>query len=151
MHCPFCKSTQIYVTNTRPTKGGFQIWRRKRCQTCGETFTTHEIIDLSHLVVVKRSGKKEKFSHAKLYSGIYRASIGYRKGNREKIIDQVTMEIEQAILFFKKKEITSEEINETVLKKLRDRQSGTFLRYLAYNKDIMNKSQLKRELAKYLK
>jgi transcriptional repressor NrdR len=150
MICPFCRSQQVYVKNSRPTKGGFQIWRRKHCQNCGEIFTTHEIIDLSHLVVIKKSGKKERFSHAKLYSGIYRSAIGYRGCNRENMVDQVTGEIEKEILILRKKEITTQEISEIILNQLKSRQSGTFLRFLAYNKEITNEIQLKKEIAKYL-
>lgn len=149
MRCPYCHSSQISTINSRPTKGDTQTWRRKICAGCNEMFTTHEIIDLSHLIVIKKSGKKEKFSHAKLFSGIYGASIGYKGPNREETVDRITSEVEKKILFLKKKKLTSEEITDVVLRELKERQIGTFMRFLAYNKNIQNESQLKRELTRY--
>ena len=150
MKCPYCHSSQVYVTNSRPTKNESQVWRRKHCQNCKETFTTYERIDLSHLVIVKKSDKNEKFSHAKLFSGIYGASIGYKGNDREKMVDRITSEIERQILFLKKKELTSEEIADITLKKLKEKQIGTFMRFLAYCKDISTEKQLRHQLRKYL-
>lgn len=150
MKCPYCHSLQLSTVNSRPTNSDTQTWRRKVCANCNEIFTTHEIIDLSHLVVIKKSGKKEKFSHAKLFSGIYGASIGYKGPNREEVVDRITSEVEKKILFLKKKELASEEIAKVVLTELKERQIGTFMRFLAYNKNISSESQLKRELAKYI-
>lgn len=150
MECPYCHKPLTQIINSRPTRGASQTWRRRKCLNCGEVFTTHEIIDLSHLVVLKRSGLVERFSHAKLFSGIYNASIGYRGSNRERLTDKVTSEIEKEILYLKKKKITSAQIGEIVLEKLSKLQAGTFLRFLAYNKEITSKTQMKKELTKYL-
>lgn len=149
MECPYCLKPLTFITNSRPTLGKTQIWRRRKCLNCGEVFTTHEIIDLSQLVVIKKSGKTEKFSQAKLYSGIYNAAIGFKGPNREKLVDKITREIEKEILYLKKKKITSQEIANIVLKKLRTSQTGTFLRFLAFYKDITTEEQMKKELSKY--
>lgn len=150
MHCPHCHSDQIFVTNSRSTKSDSQTWRRRRCQKCESLFTTHEVIDLSHLVVIKKSGKREKFIRAKLYSGIYGAAIGYRGQNKEKIIEGITQDLESQILSLKKKEINSAEIADLVLKKLLIVHAGTFLRFLAYCRDIRTKADIVKELSRYL-
>src|SRR3989339_387514 len=103
MECPYCHKALTEVTNSRPSRGNVQIWRRRKCLNCGEIFTTHEIIDLSQLVVIKKSGKTEMFSHIKLYSGIYGATIGARLPNREKTAEKFTRDVERQILFLKKK------------------------------------------------
>jgi len=149
MECPYCHKILTEVTNSRPTRGKAQIWRRRKCGNCGEVFTTHEIIDLSHLVVIKKSGKSEMFSRIKLYSGIYGATIGSKTPNREKVVEKITGEAEREILFLKKKKIYSWEIADIVLFKLRKVHTATFLRFLAYCKDITNETQMKRELQKY--
>lgn len=151
MECPYCHKPLTEITNSRPTKENAQIWRRRKCLNCGEIFTTHEIIDLSHLTVIKKSGKAERFSHAKLFSGIYNACVGYRGEGRKRLVDKITREIKKDILYLKKKRITSEEIGEIVLRRLCVSQSGTFLRFLAYNKEITSEAQMKRELSQYLK
>ncbi len=150
MECPYCHRAATEVTNSRATRGKAQIWRRRRCLNCKATFTTHEVIDLSHLVVIKKSGKPEMFSRVKLYSGIYGATIGSKTPHRELVVEKITREVEKEILFLKKKKITSAEIADIVLRRLRQGHTGTFLRFLAYCKDITSEAQAKRELAKYL-
>lgn len=150
MYCPYCHKPLTFVTNSRPTKGNTQIWRRRRCSNCGEIFTTHEIIDLSHLVVVKKSGEVERFSQAKLYSGIYGATIGSKMLNREYIVDKITREVNSEILFLKKKRISSQEISNLVLNKLKSESPVTFLRYLAYNKNPKSSKEIKKIISKYI-
>ena len=98
MECPFCQSNQTSVSNSRPTMNNSQIWRRRKCLKCKELFTTHEIIDLSHLVVVKKNGNKEKYSRVKLYSGIYNATVSSRPTERQKLVEKITRKVEKEIL-----------------------------------------------------
>ncbi len=151
MNCPHCDSTQIIVKNTRPTKGNTQIWRRRQCLDCKYTFTTYERIDLSNLIVIKKSGETERFKRNKLYSGIYGATIGSKIPNREIKVSEITRLAEKEILALKKKKITSQEIADIVLKILKEKQMSTFLRFLAYHKKISSSKQVKKEIKKYLK
>ncbi len=148
MECPYCHKSLTDVTNSRPTRHASQIWRRRKCTNCGETFTTHEIIDLSHLIVLKKSGKSEMYSRMKLYSGVYSA-ISSRLPNRQKLVEKVTQEVERQVLSFKNKRINSQEIADLVLKSLKKTSTPSFLKFLAYCKDIKNESQMLEELNKY--
>ncbi len=146
MYCPFCGSTQIMVTNSRPTMGNSQIWRRRKCTKCNELFTTHETIDLSHLVVIKKSGKKEKYSRVKLYSGIYNATVSSRPVERQSLVEKITREVEKEILLLRKKEIRSEEIGDIILQVLKTYSPGALLSFLTYYKNITKTSQIRKEL-----
>lgn len=150
MKCPNCGSSQIFVVNSRSTREETQIWRRRKCEDCGERFTTHETIDLSHLVVIKKSGKRERFSRAKLYSGIFWSTHGSKIIDKQKFVDEITSQIERKILFLKKKVISTEEIAEIVLKQLSITNISVFLRFLSYREQLRTKSELDRELKKYL-
>lgn len=150
MECPFCHKQQTFVVNTRTTSKNSQIWRRRRCEACKKVFTTHEKVDLSHLIVIKSSGKAEKFSHAKLYSGIYGATIGSKTPNREFVVDKITNEVEREILYLNSKRVKSSEIGDIVLKKLKKRNISTFMRFLTYHKKLKSVAQTKREIKKYL-
>lgn len=150
MNCPYCGKPLTFVTNSRPTKGNTQVWRRRYCERCKETFTTHETIDLSHLVVIKKSGETERFSQAKLYSGIYGATIGSKLPNREYVVDKITREVSSEILYLKKKKVTSNEISDIVLNKLKSESPVTFLRFLAYNKNPKDEVQILKEIKRYL-
>lgn len=150
MECPYCHKPLTFVTNSRATRNNSQIWRRRRCSNCKIVFTTHEIIDLSHIVVVKKSGISERFSRVKLYSGVYGATIGSKLPNREFIVDKITREVERQILFLKRKRITSIEISDIVLANLKKASPTTFLRYLAYNKNPKTSGEILKEIAKYI-
>lgn len=150
MHCPYCLKITTAVVNSRASKANSQIWRRRKCLACEVVFTTHEIIDISHIIVTKRTGESEMFSRMKLYSGIFYASQSSKISHREVFIDTITRSIEQAILHLKKKKITSDEIAEITLMHLKKKHTPTFLRFLTNCKNINTEAQMKREFAKYL-
>lgn len=150
MECPFCHRLQTIVANSRLTRKGSQIWRRRQCLFCHERFTTHEMIDLSHLVVLKKSGKTELYSRAKLYSGIYVDLAETGRVNRERLADKLTSEVEKGILVLKKKRVSSAEIGDIVLRKLGKQNAAAFLKFLAYSKQIKSLPQFNREAAKYM-
>ncbi len=147
MLCPYCRSTDTEVFNSRSTRFGTQIWRRRKCLKCKESFTTYEAPDLSFLKVVKKSGKKERYSRAKLYSGIYGAFLSIKA--KETTVDGVTDTVEAKLLDSKKRELTSQQIAEVVLKTLKHFNTAAFVRFLAYQSDLSSDAQLKAELKKY--
>ena len=147
MKCPFCRENTTDVFNTRSTRFGTQIWRRRKCLSCHESFTTYEAPDLGFLKVIKKTGKKQRYSRAKLYSGVYGAFLAIPA--KETTADSVTDTIEAKILDTKKREIPSKEIAKIVLATLKHFNTAAFVRYLAYQTDLASDAQLKRELKKY--
>ncbi|HVE80772.1 MAG TPA: ATP cone domain-containing protein [Candidatus Dormibacteraeota bacterium] len=147
MKCPFCRAETTDVFNSRPTRFGTQIWRRRRCLECKESFTTYEAIDLGFLKVIKKPGKKQRYSRAKLYSGIYGAFLSIPA--KETTVDSVTDTVESKILDTRLQEITSQQIAEIVLSTLKHFNTAAFLRYLSYQADLESDAQLKAELKKY--
>jgi transcriptional repressor NrdR len=129
--CPYCRQDWNDVTNSRPTKNETQVWRRRKCLKCGKTFTTYEKV-IPTLTVIKRDGKKERYNRFNIYTSIYRAAYNWHK--KEEIIDLITDKVEASLLDLGKKEVTTVEIADIVLKRLRHRNINTFLRYLTYNK-----------------
>ncbi len=150
MECPYCHKPLTEVTNSRPTYHNSQVWRRRRCLNCENEFTTHEIINLSHLFVIKKSGKVERFSRMKLYAGISYAAHASKLPQRELFVDKITREVERGILDLKEKSVNTDQIADLVLKLLRVKSIATFSRFLTYCKDITTETQMKKELAKYL-
>lgn len=153
MHCPFCASTQLEVVNSRPTKSGTQVWRRRRCSKCKESFSTYERVNLSYLVVVKKSGIKQKYSRAKLYSGIYHSTLDRRNADRGELSvlsELMTSEVEARILKLHKKTIPTVEIKEMVLEVLSHKSPDSLLRYIAH-RDSDDIKLIKRTIKKYFK
>lgn len=91
----------------------------------------------------------QKYSRMKLYAGIYGATISSKTPDREAWIDKITREIERGILARRQKQITSQEIGDITLSVLRKMDARTFLRYLAYSKDIKNETDMIREFNRY--
>ena len=147
MKCPYCRAETTDVFNSRPTKFGTQIWRRRRCLECKESFTTYEAPDLGFIKVIKKTGKKQRYSRAKLYSGIYGAFLSIP--SKETTVDAVTDTIEAKILDTKKNEIPTEEIAKIVLSTLKHFNTPAFMRFLAYQSSPANEAQLRKELKKY--
>lgn len=151
MDCPFCGSTQVMVSNSRPNIKRNKIWRRRKCLNCKNNFTTYEKIHLSYLTVIKKSGKRERFNRAKLYASIYHSCLdkkGVDRGDVSQFTEKITDEIETVILNFKMKSITTSEIKEIVMKILRKRSPDTLLRYLAY-REGSDRKKLLRSVRKY--
>lgn len=152
MKCPFCSKDQLIVTNTRSTKQNTQIWRRRKCLSCGEFLTTYELIDLSYLHVMKSNGSVQVYNRAKLFSGIYRASMQKKnvdKYGRGLLVEKITGDVETEILALKQKVITTDQIRHIILSHLRKSDPTLFLSFLAYfaKPSIHN---LKSILQKYL-
>lgn len=148
MKCPYCRSIDTEVYNSRVTRHATQIWRRRRCQTCHEAFTTYETPDLGFLKVKKKSGLKQRYSRAKLYSGIYGAFLSIPQ--KETTVDAVTDAVEAALLDTKRRELSTSEIAAIVLSALKQANLAAFMRFLAYHAKPATDAELKRALKPYL-
>lgn len=147
MKCPYCRAETTDVFNSRPTRFGSQIWRRRRCLECKESFTTYEMVDLGFLKVIKKNGTKQRYSRAKLFSGIYGAFLSVK--DKETTVDSVTDTIESKLLDTKQSELSTDEIARIVMITLKAYNTSAFVRYLAYQTDLASSAQLKKELQKY--
>jgi transcriptional repressor NrdR len=147
MKCPYCRTAISEVFNSRSTKFGTQIWRRRRCQQCGASFTTYEIADLGFLQVAKKHRKPERYSRAKLFSSVYAAFLDV--AGKQNVIDAVTDTIEAKLLDLQSTQISTDEIAAVVLQTLKHYHATAFVRYLSHKTDLTSEAQLRRELKKY--
>lgn len=147
MCCPFCRAEETEVYNSRSTRQSQQVWRRRRCLSCRESFTTYERLETGFLKVVKKTGRRERFSRAKLYSGLYGAYLSV--ADKERLVDRVTDLVETRILDLRQAEVPSQTIAEIALSVLKSENTAAFVRFLAYQADLRSESQLMRELKKY--
>lgn len=73
MKCPYCNNNEDKVTDSRETSEGMAIRRRRECISCGKRFTTYEYVEKTPLMVVKKDGRREPFSHQKVLNGLLKA------------------------------------------------------------------------------
>ena len=95
MRCPFCLHPDSKVLDSRQTEEGGSIRRRRECTACHRRFTTYERVDEMPFLVVKKDGRREPFSRAKILNGILRACEKRPISSEtiEKAVDEVEREV----------------------------------------------------------
>ena len=124
MRCPKCGNDDDKVLDSRSSKEGCAIRRRRECLKCGHRFTTHEEIDREDLFVVKRDGRREEFDRTKLEKAV---RIACRK--RPISEEQVREVIDGVIAGLEGDEVSSETIGHLVMEKLHKVDEVAYIRF----------------------
>lgn len=127
MYCPICRSRESKVIDSRLTQDGMAIRRRRECEKCAYRFSTVEEVELLDIAVVKNDGRRESYSRNKLENGIVR-SLTKRPYTQEKF-GRLIHAIERDIQKKKKREITSKEVGEIVMKHLQKFDKVAYVRF----------------------
>ncbi len=127
MRCPACNHTDTKVVDTRVNVSGLSIRRRRECEKCTHRFTTGEYMELLDIVVVKRDGNKEMYSRDKIEVGI-RRSLQKRPYTSERF-NHLLCVVERDIQGRKQREVTSEQIGEIVMKRLKTFDKIGYIRF----------------------
>ena len=143
MKCPSCSSTESKVVDSRPVEESNSIRRRRECLNCQTRFTTYEFIDELQPVVVKKNGTKEYFDKNKLRSGLISACLK-RPVDAEAIADEIELDIKNAM----RREITSKEIGEAAMEKLRERDDVAYVRFASVYREFHDIETFMREIQK---
>jgi len=138
MKCAFCMSN-TRVTDKRDSPEGAR--RRRECLKCKKRFTTYEKPDKKDIIIVKKDGRREKFSSEKLKNGLMRA-CEKRPISVEKI-DKILNEIEEK-LRSKGKEVKSENIGKMVMNKLKKLDKVAYIRFASVYKDFKDVKDFKK-------
>ncbi len=125
MHCPFCKSEENKVIDTR--EADQTIRRRRECLACGRRFTTYERIAQSGLMVIKQDGRRESFDRQKLQAGILKACAKRPVPTEtiEGLVEQIDLELHAVA----KSEIDSQKIGQMVMQRLRTLDDVAYVRF----------------------
>ncbi len=131
MKCPACGYPESKVIDSRPASEGFSIRRRRECLACQKRFTTFETIETIQLIVVKKSGVKELFDKQKLLSGVL-------KSTEKRPVDAITLvnEIEAELQNSLRQEVTSTEIGEMVMRKLKAVDEVSYVRFASVYREF---------------
>lgn len=127
MRCPKCGCQEDKVIDSRASREGSTIRRRRECQGCGFRFTTYEQIEHSGLMVVKRDEKREEFSREKLLSGLKRA-CQKRPVSPETVESIVERVVEQLTDQFDR-EVSTRVIGELIMQELRVVDEVAYVRF----------------------
>ena len=133
MKCPVCGSRDSRVLDSRPVEDDTSIKRRRECPTCGKRFTTYEVIDTVPVTVIKKNGSREFFDKHKLTIGIERA-CQKRPVDSQEIASSIEQELQNSILT----EITSVDIGEMVLTRLREKDIVSYIRFASVYREFQD-------------
>lgn len=127
MKCPYCSLQNSKVTDSRATDDGVKIRRRRECVGCGGRFTTYEVMEHPPLIVIKKNGFEQIFDPKKLLNGLLRA-CEKRPVSVERL-QALVDEMELSYMTAQKKTVTSQQLGEQVLCKLRLVDEVAYVRF----------------------
>lgn len=148
MKCPACGFFDSKVVDSRPTEDS-SIRRRRECLECHKRFTTYEIVDEVPINVIKKSGAKEIFDPNKIMSGLRRAC--YKRPVTEEQITELVANIESDISNSLKTEITSAELGEMVMDRLRAIDEVSYVRFASVYREFKDLDTFLEELKQLAK
>jgi transcriptional repressor NrdR len=136
MNCPFCGFLQDRVIDSRESKEGDVVRRRRQCLSCERRFTTYERIDEIPYMVVKKDGRREKFDRQKVLTGLIKACekrpIGM--GKLAEIVD----EVEGRLMESAEREMPTTEIGELLMERLRGLDKIAYVRFASVYRDFQD-------------
>ena len=148
MKCPFCACSESKVIDSRPTDEGERIRRRRECIACGKRFTTYEIIETVPVIVVKKDKSREAFDRVKLFNGMLRACEKRPVSIAQ--IETVVTEIEQELQGKLEREVSTVEIGEMVMKRLKEVDEVAYVRFASVYRSFKDINTFMDELSKLL-
>lgn len=148
MKCPYCGYAESKVIDSRPAEEGNTIRRRRECLACSKRFTTYEIIERLPLVVVKRDGSRQSFDKVKIINGLVRAceKRPVALNQLEAIAEEIEGELQSAL----EREISTAEIGEMVMHRLKDIDEVAYVRFASVYRQFKDINTFMDELTKLL-
>ena len=144
MRCPKCGNQDDKVIDSRASREGSTIRRRRECLQCSHRFTTYEEIEHEGLMVVKRDGRREEFSKEKLLSGLKKAC--QKRPISPKVIEELVENIIDEISDKYEREVPGMAIGERVMEGLRQIDKVAFVRFASVYRRFEEATEFVREV-----
>ena len=148
MKCPFCGELDNKVIDSRVSKDGNEIRRRRECIDCRRRFTTYEHIEEIPIMIIKKDGRREIFNKKKVRSGILRACE--KLDISVNLIDEYIGDLERDLKETGDKEIASTSIGEKIMAKLHSLDDIAYVRFASVYREFKDVNDFAMELKKLL-
>ena len=148
MRCPYCGNLESKVVDSRPSDEGSSIRRRRECLVCHRRFTTYETMESLPLVVIKRDGSRQTFDKSKVLSGMLRACE--KRPVSFDTLERIANEIEQTLQNEMTREITTTNIGEMVMERLRTVDEVAYVRFASVYRQFKDINTFMDELNRLL-
>lgn len=149
MKCPYCGHLGDKVVDSRESKEGDAIRRRRECLECGRRFTSYERIDEIPYMVVKKDGRRERFDRQKLVEGLLKACE--KRPVRVAALEAIADRIEAALQERPEREITTDEIGQKVMSELKHLDKVAFVRFASVYRNFRDIDEFTNELNELLR
>ena len=131
MRCPACGFADSKVIDSRHVEEGNSIRRRRECLACQKRYTTFEIVETLQIIVTKKNGTKELFDKNKLLAGLLKA-CQKRPVNAEELAAEIESELQNSL----RTEITTGEIGEIVMNKMKEKDEVAYVRFASVYREF---------------
>ena len=148
MRCPSCSHKDTSVMDSRESRDGASIRRRRKCLKCEERFTTYEYIEQVPLMVVKRDGRRQSFDRTRILNGIMKACE--KRPVSVEQIETIVDDIEHAIRKKYDQEVHFKDIGEMIMKRLGDLDEVAYVRFASVYRQFRDVNQFMNELQSIL-
>ncbi len=144
MRCPFCAHLEDKVVDSRESKDGDSIRRRRECLGCARRFTSYERIDEIPFMVVKKDGKRESFDRNKVLAGLFRAceKRPISTSQLEEIADEVEKNVQDSL----DRELATTEVGKVIMRRLKSLDKVAYVRFASVYLEFADVSEFMNEL-----
>ncbi len=148
MRCPSCQHPETKVIDSRVSKDGAAIRRRRECLSCGFRFTTYERVEMQLPMVIKRDGRREAFCREKVIEGI-RKACQKRPISMEEI-EAFVNELERELMESGEREVPSTVIGERVMEKLHEWDDVAYVRFASVYRQFQDVNEFIEQIQQLL-
>lgn len=149
MKCLYCNCTDSKVVDSRASDDDKSIRRRRECCGCGRRFTTYETIEVTPVLVVKNNGTRQAFNEEKIRNGIIKSCE--KRPVPMSVIDEIVSDIARQVYNSMECEISSKEIGEMVMERLKKTDEVAYVRYASVYRSFKDISSFMAELKQLMK
>ena len=149
MKCPFCGRSKDKVVDSRESKEGQSIRRRRECLSCKRRYTTYERVDEVPYMIVKKDGRRELFDRQKVLAGLLRACEKRPVSMNQ--LEDIVNATEAMVVDSQDRELSSRSIGELLMNRLRDLDKVAYVRFASVYLDFKDVNQFLDELKDLLR
>lgn len=149
MKCPYCQNPDTRVIDSRESKKGLSIRRRRQCSACKRRFTTYERVEEVPFMVVKKDGSRQPFDGQKILRGMLKACE--KRPIPVSKLEEIVEEIENKLQEKPEKEMSSAEIGALVMDRLKELDKVAYVRFASVYREFKDVVEFKQELENLLK
>lgn len=148
MRCPFCQNMDDRVIDSRLSKEGDMIRRRRECSHCQRRFTTYERVEETLPMVIKKDGRRETFDRGKILAGLQRACE--KRPISVEVLEKLIDRIEQRLQDAGEREVHSREIGEQIMQQLQNLDEVAYVRFASVYRSFKDVNEFMNEVKELL-